>query len=721
MDQSQHTTEARLELDDGASMKEVYGTGRGFYKSLVAAASCAYPRQDDGSWMEKLRFLTPMGRDRISASPDPNEKRRHCRCFRHGCKPFTGTETHRLRLTSFKEMVDCLHYVAVSYCWSSVRAESGPWRDKCFEIVTPYGCRPNRAPYQLIKRAIDYAAYRRLPFIWIDQECIEQDDEVEKTAIVDEMDRIYRKAERVIAVTTVTTEDPECWRALTGLSAMGIAGAPIHADVSVQLGEQLAADPWFHRAWTWQENMRAARVLDILIPLPKWINQFHRRNRPRLLGDSIITSQQELDTLVTWTRDLEKDARDALLSGLAEYKKKDNGPYDDLSRHRLSSFDAVRSLAGKDLTVHSDRLDIIANIASYAVRLNHPAAQKQRLNVGTCVFTQALLNGDMSLSLAYRQFLDPRDESPRLLLDVPDHTSLTFLILSSRVEIVDWIQMDTSQMFRCRTLPLSIEPQGFRMRGQLWSRAIMFDFPSLVRRVGSIDLESSQDMCSGNGSDICHSEGCTASLRLILRGLEAYHSNATAVLAFLASLTRRGRLLTPKDNVFQSFRSARQITNHLIGEPPNQEQRMSYFNGWSSRRTGCYLRDLLTSARVHVYAPQGSRTGPFVLWNDQGLHASDHFFTATRVLVDGEDSAEHLVAWTVDAVVEGSNGTELVLHDHFLRKIPTKQDSLLSPYAQAIWTEENWGLRVPDEDQKEYLLRFYHDEGSSWTGSSSFP
>lgn len=211
MDAPNRDDGARLELDDGKSMREVYDTGSGFYDSLVKAASCSYIRPDDDSWLSKLRFLTPIDQTTCSAILSGQYKwsgeRAACCCKLKGYQAFNGSETKKLRLTSFNEIPTCAHYVAVSYCWNSWSAESSSSSDEAYEIVSSEGRRRNRAPYKLIKCVVDYAAYRGFPFIWIDQECIDQDNEEEKQSIIDEMDRVFRRARRVVALLTTMIGD----------------------------------------------------------------------------------------------------------------------------------------------------------------------------------------------------------------------------------------------------------------------------------------------------------------------------------------------------------------------------------------------------------------------------------------------------------------------------------------------------------------------------------
>ena len=55
--------------------------------------------------------------------------------------------------------------------------------------------RPNRAPPEILSRAIAFAVeFQATSLLWIDQECIDQDNRVEKELAIQSMDQVYHRA-----------------------------------------------------------------------------------------------------------------------------------------------------------------------------------------------------------------------------------------------------------------------------------------------------------------------------------------------------------------------------------------------------------------------------------------------------------------------------------------------------------------------------------------------
>lgn len=169
----------------------------------------------------------------------------------------------------------------------------------------------NRAPTSVIHRALIYAAAHGFRFLWIDQECINQDDLVEKAEAIQQMDAIYRQAKQTVAILTnpfIKQEhlDPiDTIGSTRGIHHTSITltegfkqqqkrisqhlkkyGTPLYyLDLSPREGlrsvnecaELIAGDPWHTRAWTLQETLVAGGPLHFLIPChqalkrPSWM------------------------------------------------------------------------------------------------------------------------------------------------------------------------------------------------------------------------------------------------------------------------------------------------------------------------------------------------------------------------------------------------------------------------------------------------------------------
>jgi hypothetical protein len=111
--------------------------------------------------------------------------------------------------------------------------------------------------------------------------------------------------------------------------------------------------------------------------------------------------QQLLESQLPLTKKWVILFRSMLLGGILETG---HGP-----RYGCTAFEAVKHLAGRSLGKTSDKLAIIANLCGYEVRINSFELERLGFDLGACVLTLALLNGDLSLTrledgLKYKHF-----------------------------------------------------------------------------------------------------------------------------------------------------------------------------------------------------------------------------------------------------------------------------------------------------------------------------
>lgn len=118
---------------------------------------------------------------------------------------------------------------------------------------------------EIIGRAIDFAIRKGLRLIWIDQECINQDDAQDKALHIQAMHLIFRRAQYAPAILNnalneqwhvdlLTHEEPAMLLDLTPLARIA------------KVSQWLASDIWYTRAWTYQEALLATRGIYLRIP-----------------------------------------------------------------------------------------------------------------------------------------------------------------------------------------------------------------------------------------------------------------------------------------------------------------------------------------------------------------------------------------------------------------------------------------------------------------------
>jgi hypothetical protein len=147
-------------------------------------------------------------------------------------------------------------YVALSYIWgqASNAAETQP-----LQPDEPLG---SHVP-QVVEDAMIVATEIGIPYLWVDQYCIDQADATEKHHLIKHMDRIYSGA----AVTIVAAAGDDARFGLPGVSRVRQ-----HQQASIVLGgrrflafpdstQDVRRSKWSTRAWTYQEGLLSRRRL----------------------------------------------------------------------------------------------------------------------------------------------------------------------------------------------------------------------------------------------------------------------------------------------------------------------------------------------------------------------------------------------------------------------------------------------------------------------------
>ncbi|KAL0938424.1 uncharacterized protein CTRU02_205034 [Colletotrichum truncatum] len=333
--------------------------------------------------------------------------------------------------------VNCKHFVAVSYCWSSQEDDESEDKDKAqpYTVIEENGTRrPVRASRATIDRVVRFARENGFRMIWIDQECIEQDNPTEKELSIQSMDLVYQKAHTCIGLMSIKWEQRHLNAFLLDaeLSAKGKQennrrgprpvrkGPPLPPEEFmedlVEAVYGLVYDRWNTRAWVLQEAFIASDRMLLLFPrvepvdVSGWWFVCHEKSLTEL-AVSLHMIQDALEYYV-----LPHFPRDIMTAEKGSWQAKffDDIRFfyprsiDTLFRLSLGDFwerkgcDAATALAflkRRDLFRVADRIAILANICGYEKRLNTTELEKSGRNLSHCLLSLAIINGDLSLLL----------------------------------------------------------------------------------------------------------------------------------------------------------------------------------------------------------------------------------------------------------------------------------------------------------------------------------
>ena len=258
------------------SWSEIYPNGSDFKAHILEIQKFATPRESSLQWAQNLRFLTPFEQANSDRDADwSDDEGLSChRCldypYFNSPNPQQPTVT-ALRLTQPGEVKGCDHYIAVSYCWRQPKTQnvSDTPDDQAYTVYTKItdttrDSRPSRAPKTILDRAIAYASFYGIRFIWIDQECIEQDNRLDQEVGIQSMDLVYERSAAPVGI--LQTFLGSQWQLDTLWSLHENKDLDYdQTKRAIQLLEHISGDPWFSRAWILQESTSAGDCIDLLI------------------------------------------------------------------------------------------------------------------------------------------------------------------------------------------------------------------------------------------------------------------------------------------------------------------------------------------------------------------------------------------------------------------------------------------------------------------------
>ena len=342
----------------------------------------------------------------------------------------------------------CDHFVAVSYCYSAQPGfgDDGDndvqGEDHLYSIVEEDGStRQARAPRAVIDRAVAFAAQNGYRMVWIDQvkficdddsskslidgqECIEQDNELERTLGVEAMDFVYVNAHITIGLYSANLKqehldnllmlDEDVANAI-GLRSRGpvwrkLRNRIAHGPTLVEALKRVTHDPWNTRAWILQEAFASAENMLILLPQANGVSTKHLRLVCHQMSSTEICISFEVLYLclkianVVASRliyDVELEQVTKRLEWFSLRAPKERQPEISVGgarpRDTCNAAVALAFLRLRDNSVVAGRLAIIANLCGYELRFDSLALQRLQRSLALCVLALSVMNGDLSL------------------------------------------------------------------------------------------------------------------------------------------------------------------------------------------------------------------------------------------------------------------------------------------------------------------------------------
>ncbi len=377
-------------------------------------------------------------------------------------------------------------YVAISCTWDyplplvqpcgkySVQSRNGEFfpstvRDSVFERVGKYMIRFN------------------LRYLWIDKECVVQEDGEEKETALQAMDLVYYCSKHPIGLLyqpIMSIADLKLLAELmTGKSVVKSGskfklspGLPCESACKIlELLEAIVSDIWWTRAWTYQENYRGNVNMKLLIPHHIPPDDYHSdyiglfKDVP---GEIVLSSTRfhEAATAFCLAFDPPADlrrARELVLERARKYTLllEKPGIYGrDLVTKSMTPL-IIADIEKRQLKIPLDRLAIVANCCQYSARLDRTELLKRGHSVSLAILALFLLNGD-------------------ILYNGPDHRNRA----SGAHNITSFLNAQAFNQYlppqsmhgltynkSCRFIDVELTRHGVRTRGHLWKLGCCID------------------------------------------------------------------------------------------------------------------------------------------------------------------------------------------------------------------------------------------------------
>ncbi|KAI1421009.1 heterokaryon incompatibility protein-domain-containing protein [Xylaria sp. FL1777] len=368
-------------------------------------------------------------------------------------------------------------YVAVSYTWESSEKEEEQESCRSFggyfveSRKTGEPAQPSSVRDVVWDRVLHYAKHVKCETIWIDRECVDQDNTMEKETAIQNMHLVYSLSRRPIALLTHAIQTAEELDLIVSLLFGDLREEKESA--ALDLLSDITSDLWWQRAWTFQEDYRASTRMTLLIP--HTINLEHRKqtardesNRPilgTLPGELCIKSidfRRCATQFCLHYRQRHPEAEvicNKILTTAGKYNvllqdDHSSTAYPSISRSMTPTI--LADISQRGILAESDRLAIAANCCGFTIRLDTSALNKSRSSLSLSMLALCLLNGEII------------ENHPQRRCGTLKDSIFTYLMKQSLCSFRPPVDQALTFIKSCRFVDPVLTHAGTQTRGILW-------------------------------------------------------------------------------------------------------------------------------------------------------------------------------------------------------------------------------------------------------------
>lgn len=391
-------------------------------------------------------------------------------------------------------------YVAVSYTNVASESEQETRAIGGYRIIgSAQGnvAAPTKVRDRVLQRAMSYADYRRVNLIWIDDECINRDDQDEHEMAMQSMDLIYRFSKYPVGLLTKPIKTPEQLNLLQRLLhsdfveySSGPDPPALVTEMSVEtaskvvdLLDYITSDKWWTRAWVFQEDYHSAVKMTLLIPRSPLLSGIQAEGElcsipGELQVKSVVFHEQSTLFCLALLHKKGEEWQDGRTK--CENILGKAGKYNLLYQHgylagqqsgrRAMSPIIFTDIGTRDISIAPDLLAIAANCCNYSIRLNTKSLETTSHSLSMSILALYLLNGEIIMN-------DKHDEK---LLNHHIFGYLRQIALDTFDPPVK--NKELTFIKRCRLVDVRLIPDGIVTSGRLWKLHKAIDTNGLTSR-----------------------------------------------------------------------------------------------------------------------------------------------------------------------------------------------------------------------------------------------
>ncbi|KAI1312392.1 heterokaryon incompatibility protein-domain-containing protein [Xylaria venustula] len=425
------------------------------------------------NWIKSLECLY-LATDRDG---EPTGKRQRLANGQNTASFYTPELLRRTYLDPVSDPERGREYVAVSYTWEFSDEEEEQESCRSFggylieSRKTGELAQPSNVRDVVWERVLRYAQHVKCETIWIDRECVDQENTKEKETAIQNMHLVYSLSRRPIALLTHVIQTAEELDLIVSLLFGDLAEQDESAALNVL--HEITSDLWWQRAWTFQEDYRASTRMTLLIPHTS--NLEHRKqtardvsNRPLLgtLSGEICIKSADFRKCATHfclryrqKRPEMQAVCNKILTTAGKYNvllQDDNlsNAYTSISRSMTPT--VLADISHRGILAESDRLAIAANCCGFTIRLDTAALNKRGCSLSLSMLALCLLNGEIIENHPQRHHGTLKD------------SIFTYLMKQSLRSFRPPVDEALTFIKSCRFVDPVLTHAGIQTRGILW-------------------------------------------------------------------------------------------------------------------------------------------------------------------------------------------------------------------------------------------------------------